>query len=67
MDTFDENNLLTRGQEVAVDVDEKDGVAVELQPGQASMHHGHLFHASGPEYHQRPAYRIGDPVHQNHR
>ena len=25
-----------------------DDVAVELQPGQASLHHGHLFHASGP-------------------
>ena len=48
VDTFDDNNLLSRGQEIAVDVDENDGVAVELQPGQASMHHGHLFHASGP-------------------
>ncbi len=48
IDTFDANNLLTRGQEVAVEVDEKDGVAVELMPGQASMHHGHLIHASGP-------------------
>ncbi|NNE22072.1 MAG: phytanoyl-CoA dioxygenase family protein [Rhizobiales bacterium] len=48
VDTFDENNLLTRGQEVAVDVNEEDGVAVELKPGQSSMHHGHLFHASGP-------------------
>ncbi len=48
VDTFDKNNLLSRGQEIAVDVDEDDGVAVELQPGQASMHHGHLFHASGP-------------------
>lgn len=47
-DTFDENNLLTRGQEIAVEVDEKDGVEVVLQTGQASMHHGHLFHASGP-------------------
>ena len=47
-DTFDANNLLTRGQEVAVDVDEADAVCVELEPGQASMHHGHLFHASGP-------------------
>ncbi len=47
-DTFAENNLLSRGQEIAVDVDEKDAVAVELQTGQASMHHGHLFHASGP-------------------
>lgn len=48
VDTFDDNNLLSRGQEIAVDVNEEDGVAVELQPGQASMHHGHLFHASGP-------------------
>ena len=23
-------------------------MAAELQPGQASLHHGHLFHASGP-------------------
>ena len=48
VDTFDEDNLLTRGQEIAVDVDEKDAVVVELKPGQASLHHGHLFHASGP-------------------
>jgi ectoine hydroxylase-related dioxygenase (phytanoyl-CoA dioxygenase family) len=48
VDTFDDNNLLTRGQEIAVNVDEKDAVSVELNPDQASMHHGHLFHASGP-------------------
>ena len=48
VDTFDRNNLLSRGQEIAVDVDEKDAVVTELTPGQASMHHGHLFHASGP-------------------
>ena len=48
VDTFDANNLLSRGQEIAVEVNEEDGVAVELQPGQASIHHGHLFHASGP-------------------
>lgn len=48
VDTFSDDNLLTRGQEIAVDVDEADAVAVELNPGQASLHHGHLFHASGP-------------------
>lgn len=48
VDTFDSNNLLTRGQEIAVEVNDEDGVAVELQAGQASLHHGHLFHASGP-------------------
>jgi len=48
VDTFDENNLLTRGQEITVEVDETDATHVVLMPGQASMHHGHLFHASGP-------------------
>ena len=47
-DTFDANNLLTRGQEVAVDVNESVAVTASLQSGQASMHHGHLFHSSGP-------------------
>ncbi len=48
VDTFSENNLLSRGQEIAIDVNEGDAVAAELRAGQASMHHGHLFHASGP-------------------
>jgi len=47
-DTFDENNLLSRGQEIAVDVDEDDATVAALRKGEASMHHGHLFHASGP-------------------
>ncbi len=32
-DTFAKNNLLTRGQEVAVDVDESKAVTIELEPG----------------------------------
>ena len=48
VDTHDDNNMLSRGQEIAVEVNEDDAVAVELEPGQASLHHGHLFHASGP-------------------
>lgn len=48
VDSFADDNLLTRGQELSVDVDEADAVDVVLQPGQASLHHGHLFHASGP-------------------
>lgn len=47
-DTFDENNLLSRGQEIAVDVDEEDAIVAALEPGQMSLHHGRLFHASGP-------------------
>ncbi|WP_299031609.1 phytanoyl-CoA dioxygenase family protein [uncultured Sulfitobacter sp.] len=48
VDTFSDNNLLSRGQEIAVDVDEADAVPAPLRAGQASLHHGHLFHASGP-------------------
>lgn len=48
VDTFAEDNLLSRGQEIAVEVNESDAVPVALLPGQSSMHHGHLFHASGP-------------------
>jgi non-haem Fe2+, alpha-ketoglutarate-dependent halogenase len=47
-DTFDQNNLLTRGQEIAVEVDEGQAVHVELEPGQASLHHVLLFHGSEP-------------------
>jgi len=45
-DTFDENNLLSRGQELAVDVNEDDAVSVVLQPGEMSLHHGQVFHGS---------------------
>lgn len=48
VDTFDENNLLSRGQEMTVKVDEADAVPVVLMPGQMSLHHGRMFHASGP-------------------
>ena len=47
-DTFSENNLLSRGQEIAVDVAEKDKTQIELQPGQMSLHHGLTIHGSGP-------------------
>ena len=47
-DTFHRHNLLTRGQEIAVKVDESDAVLVELKPGQASLHHVLLFHGSEP-------------------
>lgn len=47
-DTFDENNLLSRGQEVRVDVADEDKVAIEIHPGQMSLHHGLTIHGSGP-------------------
>ncbi len=47
-DTFAEDNLLSRGQEVRVDVDPKDRVPIEIHPGQISLHHGLTIHGSGP-------------------
>ena len=47
-DTYDQDNLLTRGQAVAVEVDESQAVDAALQSGQMSIHHGRVFHASHP-------------------
>ncbi|WP_284283424.1 phytanoyl-CoA dioxygenase family protein [Mesorhizobium amorphae] len=47
-DTFHKDNLLSRGQEIAVDVDESESTPVVLKPGEMSLHHGRMFHASGP-------------------
>lgn len=47
-DSFAPDNLLSRGQELAVKVDESKAVDIILQSGQASLHHGHLFHGSNP-------------------
>ena len=56
-DTFAENNLLTRGQEVAVDVNPDEAVDIELQPGEFSIHHVRLVHGSDPN--SSNARRIG--------
>jgi non-heme Fe2+,alpha-ketoglutarate-dependent halogenase len=47
-DTFDKHNLLTRGQEVAVEVDQGKAVTITLQPGEMSLHHVRLVHGSPP-------------------
>jgi ectoine hydroxylase-related dioxygenase (phytanoyl-CoA dioxygenase family) len=45
-DTFHQHNLLTRGQEIEVEVDESQGVAVPLAAGEMSLHHVRLVHGS---------------------
>ncbi|MBA3478585.1 MAG: phytanoyl-CoA dioxygenase family protein [Lautropia sp.] len=47
-DRFAATNLLSRGQEIAVDVDISQAVDVALQPGQMSLHHVLIFHGSEP-------------------
>lgn len=57
VDTFAADNLLSRGQEIAVDVDVAQAVDVVLQPGQMSLHHVLIFHGSEPNRSALP--RIG--------
>lgn len=45
-DTFSEDNMLTRGQEVSVEVDEDEAVDIQLAPGEMSLHHVKLIHGS---------------------
>lgn len=60
-DLYRDDNMLTRGQEIAVEVDESKTVTMPLQPGQVSLHNGRLAHASSPNTsHDR---RIGISFH----
>jgi ectoine hydroxylase-related dioxygenase (phytanoyl-CoA dioxygenase family) len=43
-----ENNLLSRGHEIAVDVDERDAIDVVLHAGEMSLHHVDIIHGSTP-------------------
>jgi non-heme Fe2+,alpha-ketoglutarate-dependent halogenase len=47
-DTFAANNLLSRGQEITVEVEQAQAVMLELAPGQMSLHHVRLIHGSDP-------------------
>jgi chlorinating enzyme len=47
-ETYATNNMLSRGQEIAVEVDEKQAVDLVLNPGEMSLHHIAIVHGSGP-------------------
>jgi len=47
-DTFSPENLLSRGQEIMVDVDEREAAMLELAAGEMSLHHVRLIHGSDP-------------------
>jgi hypothetical protein len=48
VDTFADSNLLSRGQEIRVEVRPEERVPVILRPGQMSLHHVLIFHGSEP-------------------
>ena len=56
-ETFADNNVLSRGQEITVAVDEADAVDLALQPGQMSLHHLWIVHGSNANVSDVP--RIG--------
>ncbi|HVY14350.1 MAG TPA: phytanoyl-CoA dioxygenase family protein [Rhodopila sp.] len=47
-DTFRADNLLSRGQEIMVDVDDGQAVMLPLAAGEMSLHHVRLIHGSDP-------------------
>ncbi|WP_428535637.1 phytanoyl-CoA dioxygenase family protein [Rhodopila sp.] len=47
-DTFRPENLLSRGQEVMVEVDEREAAMLPLAAGEMSLHHVRLIHGSDP-------------------
>jgi non-heme Fe2+,alpha-ketoglutarate-dependent halogenase len=59
-DTFDKDNMLSRGQEVMVDVDGARAVRLDLRPGEMSLHHVRLVHgsAANPSDARRIGYAI---------
>jgi ectoine hydroxylase-related dioxygenase (phytanoyl-CoA dioxygenase family) len=46
-DKYNDDNMLTRGQEISKGVDEDKAVFMPLEPGQASFHNVQTAHASG--------------------
>jgi ectoine hydroxylase-related dioxygenase (phytanoyl-CoA dioxygenase family) len=59
-ETHAQDNLLSRGQDIEVSVDEKQAVDVELRPGQISLHHTMIVHGSEPN--RSDTRRLGIPI-----
>ena len=59
-DTYAPDNALSRGQEIAVEVDEDEAVDVTLRPGEMSLHHIGIVHGSDVNRSDKP--RIGIAV-----
>ena len=47
-DTYGKDNILHRRQELEMEVDEDKTASIGIQPGEASLHHGWVAHASHP-------------------
>ena len=47
-ETYNKKSLLTRGQEIEIEINEAAAVDIELEPGEISLHHIRVIHGSGP-------------------
>ncbi len=56
-ETYARDNVLSRGQEIAVEVDEAQAVDIVLRPGDMSLHHVGIVHGSRVNVSEKP--RIG--------
>ena len=56
-ETYADNNVLSRGQEIAVAVNQRDAVDLVLRPGEMSLHHLWIVHGSNANGSDTP--RIG--------
>ncbi len=56
-DTNAQNNMLSRGQEIAVEIDAAKAVDLSLRAGEMSLHHVRVVHGSQPNTSEQ--YRIG--------
>jgi len=48
IETYMTENILHKGQELKMNIDQNQVLSVELKPGEASLHHGWTAHASPP-------------------
>ena len=60
VETYARDNALSRGQEIAVEVDESQAVDLVLRPGEISLHHAGIVHGSNANLSNKP--RIGCAV-----
>jgi ectoine hydroxylase-related dioxygenase (phytanoyl-CoA dioxygenase family) len=56
-DSFADGNMLSRGQEIAVAVDQSKAVDVVLRPGEMSLHHVRIAH--GSQHNRSQQRRVG--------
>ena len=64
-ETYALDNALSRGQEIALEVDESKAVALRLAPGEMSLHHIGIAHGSKANQLQLCPHRDCGPLHRS--